>query len=376
MAGRRCPPRGGWSWPTGTASCTTRQAAAGRAGEGQVRRLSADAARRARRGVPHRRHRAAVRLGLHGGRPRGRDGPDHHAGDRRADPGDPRLRRPDGDARPVSTIPTARSAARCSRGCPGRCTSRSSRPWTGGRSCARPCTTWRSRSTARRATSTSTPSSTWPSSAAGRPGLAAAVYAASEGPQHRRPGGRGDRRPGRHQLDDPQLPRLPARHLRHAAGAAGPQPGDPVRHPLLHRLAGHRARGRAPTAPRTSCAPTAGRCRPARSWSPPASPTASCASSRSSGSSGMGVFYGAAMTAAREMEGLDVYVVGRRQLRRPGRRAPVPVRGVRDDPGAPARPHRDHVALPRRRDRLQPPHHRRRPAPRSSTAAATAGWSG
>ena len=75
---------------------------------------------------------------------------------------------------------------------------------------------------------------------AGPAGLAAAVYGASEGLSTVVRRGRGDRRPGRHQLDDPQLPRLPARHLRHAAGAAGPQPGDPVRHPLLHRLGGHR----------------------------------------------------------------------------------------------------------------------------------------
>ena len=64
------------------------------------------------------------------------------------------------------------------------------------------------------------------------------------GPHHGRHRGRGDRRPGRHQLDDPQLPRLPARHLRDAAGPAGAQPGDPLRHPVLHRLAGDRARGR------------------------------------------------------------------------------------------------------------------------------------
>ena len=55
------------------------------------------------------------------------------------------------------------------------------------------------------------------------------------------PRGRGGRRTGRHQLDDPQLPRLPARHLRHAARAARPQPGDPVRHPVLHRPGGRRA---------------------------------------------------------------------------------------------------------------------------------------
>ena len=79
---------------------------------------------------------------------------------------------------------------------------------------------------------------------AGPAGLAAAVYAASEGLTRPRARGGGGGRPGRHQLDDPQLPRLPAWHLRHAAGAAGAQPGDPVRHQVPHRLGGHRARGR------------------------------------------------------------------------------------------------------------------------------------
>ena len=54
----------------------------------------------------------------------------------------------------------------------------------------------------------------------------------------------GGRRAGRHVVDDPQLPRLPPWHLRDAAGPAGPQPGDPLRHALLHRVVGHRARAR------------------------------------------------------------------------------------------------------------------------------------
>ena len=84
------------------------------------------------------------------------------------------------------------------------------------------------------------------------------------------PRGRGDRRPGRHQLDDPQLPGLPARHLRHAARAAGARPGAALRHPLLHRLAGHRdltVRGRrAPHRPHRGRR----RARPRRCWSRPA----------------------------------------------------------------------------------------------------------
>ena len=72
------------------------------------------------------------------------------------------------------------------------------------------------------------------------------------GAEHRGARDRGRRRTGRHQLDDPQLPRLPAGHLRHAAGPARPQPGDPLRHQVLHRLAGRgpRARARRRAAPR------------------------------------------------------------------------------------------------------------------------------
>ena len=43
----------------------------------------------------------------------------------------------------------------------------------------------------------------------------------------------------------------------HAAGPAGPQPGAALRDRVPHRLGGHRARARAPTARRTCCAPTA-----------------------------------------------------------------------------------------------------------------------
>ena len=82
-AARARPPAGSWS-PTGTASSPTRRRLRAGPGHRQVRRLPADAARGARRGVPHRDHRAALRLGLDRGRARGRDGP---ASSRR--PGDP-----------------------------------------------------------------------------------------------------------------------------------------------------------------------------------------------------------------------------------------------------------------------------------------------
>ena len=49
----------------------------------------------------------------------------------------------------------------------------------------------------------------------------------------------------------------------------------------------------------------------------------------------------------------------RRQLRRPGRDPPVALRPQRHHPGPQARPERDHVVVPDRRDRVQPPHHDR-----------------
>ena len=145
---------------------------------------------------------------------------------------------------------------------------------------------------------------------AGPAGLAAAVYGVVRGPRHGGGRGRGDRRPGRHQLDDPQLPRLPARHLRHAARPARAQPGDPVRHPVLHRVGGHLLRRRASTATTTSSAPTAGRSTPGRSWSPPASRYRKLGIEPLERLVGQGVFYGSAMSAARELEGQDVVVVG------------------------------------------------------------------
>ena len=108
----------------------------------------------------------------------------------------------------------------------------------------------------------------------------------------RRPGGRGHRRPGRHQLDDPQLPRLPARDLRDAARQSRPQPGAPVRHRVPARVGGHRARGgpgrRVARAPhrgrgrpgphraglRGRCLPQARGARRSRSWSARESTTA------------------------------------------------------------------------------------------------------
>ena len=84
------------------------------------------------------------------------------------------------------------------------------------------------------------------------------------GPLDGDPGGRGDRRPGRHQLDDPQLPRLPARHLRHAAGARGPATRRCASAPGSTPGRSSTSSARRPTATRTCCAPRPARCAPAR----------------------------------------------------------------------------------------------------------------
>ena len=53
---------------------------------------------------------------------------------------------------------------------------------------------------------------------AGPAGLAAAVYGASEGLQHARDRARGARRPGRHVVQDRELPRVPGRRVGRRAG--------------------------------------------------------------------------------------------------------------------------------------------------------------
>ena len=216
------------------------------------------------------------------------------------------------------------------------------------------CATWRSTSTARPPSSTSSRSSTSPWSAAGPAGLAAAVYAASEG------------------LSTVVL----------EAEAVGGQAGTSsmIRNYLGFprgisgmRLA-QRARNQALRfGTRFYTGQVVDELRPGADGEPHVLCTESGeVRARSvviaSGVAyrklrvdpieelvGMGVYYGAAMTAAREMEDQDVFVVGGGNsagqaavhLARFARSVTILVRR----PG----PRRDHVVVPDRRDRVQPP---------------------
>ena len=144
---------------------------------------------------------------------------------------------------------------------------------------------------------------------AGPAGLAAAVYAASEGLRHRwcvEPEVAGGQAGTSH---DPQLPGLPARDRAAATwptgrwsrpGCSGPTSCWPSGPP-----------GCAPTAPGAwSTSRTGARSRPRRSWSPPACRGGGWACPSWRRSSGPGCFYGAAGAEARAMEGEDVFVVG------------------------------------------------------------------
>ena len=102
---------------------------------------------------------------------------------------------------------------------------------------------------------------------------------------------------------------FPPGHLRDAPGPAGPRPGDPVRDPLLHRVAGQRltiGRNGEPHVVHTDGGSLRAR----------AVVIACGVAYRRLGVDaiddlvGQGVNYGAAMTAARDMDDVDVIVVG------------------------------------------------------------------
>ena len=144
---------------------------------------------------------------------------------------------------------------------------------------------------------------------AGPAGLAAAVYAASEGlrtvvVEREAPG-----RPGRPERVDRELPRLPEGPLRRRPHPPGRRAG-----PAVRRRDGARARRGRLRAARARCArcgsTAAPRSRPAPCSSPPASPTGGSTRPGSPSSPGAASTTAPPRARPRQCEGDDVYVVG------------------------------------------------------------------
>ena len=182
---------------------------------------------------------------------------------------------------------------------------------------------------------------------AGPSGLAAAVYASSEGLSTMVVEQSGGRRPGRHVLAHPQLPRLLPRRQRRAPGLPVVPAGLVLRQRVLLPARGRRRSAPTATCGRSRC-PTAASSAPAASSSPPASTTAASACPRSRRLVGRGVFYGAAVAEAPSMAGTEVYVDRRRQLGRAGRPPPGPLRPPRHAAGAGRVARGQHVRVPHR----------------------------
>ena len=159
-----------------------------------------------------------------------------------------------------------------------------------------------------------------------RPGRAgAAVYASSEGLQHAGRGAGVDRRAGRVELADPQLPRVLPRDQRRRARAARLPAGVGVRRALRADARGRQAR---PATGRLFVAHVARRrhgARPGRRRARPGCPTGGSACRSLEALSGKGVYYGANVTAAHALTGLRRGRRRRRQLRRAGGAAPGPL---------------------------------------------------
>ena len=244
---------------TGTRFIERRARAALRARERQVRRLPADAARGPRRGVPHRRTELLSDWGSTVADPEVETVRIVTPGARRPDPGASGTSWTGWACRAGCTTPTPTSGREILGRLDGepvfprrRVVVARRRSWP------RACTTSQSTIYGRPTDIDVDTVVDLAIVGAGPAGLAAAVYGASEGLstvvlEAEAVGGQAGT-----SLDDPQLPRLPPRHLRDAPGPARTQPGDPVRHPVLHRVGRHRASSPASTGRRTCCTPDGG----------------------------------------------------------------------------------------------------------------------
>ena len=170
----------------------------------------------------------------------------------------------------------------------------------------------------------------------GPAGLAAAVYAASEGLQHRRRRARGARRPGRAERGDRELPRLPEGAVRRRPHPPGRRPGVAGSAPRWcwpATSSGFETRG--PGA-RRAASTAAARSRRARVLVATGVSYRRLEAPGVDELTGRGVYYGATASEARPVRGRRRLRRRRRQLGRPGRAELRPLRQA----GRAARPRR------------------------------------
>ena len=226
----------------------------------------------------------------------------------RADPGDPRLPRPDGHAQP-GLHPDTTAGRYVLAQCDGEPASRSSTRATGGRSPPPRVRDVAIRSTARPTSIDVEHVVDLGVVGAGPAGLAAAVYGASEGLttvvlEAEAIGG---------QAGTSSMIR---NYLGFPRGISGMRLAQRARNQAIRSAPGSSPAGRrraarpAATATRTSSTPTAATSAPAPVVIATGVAYRKLRRRADRGASGRGVFYGGAMTAAREMEGQDVFVVG------------------------------------------------------------------
>ena len=177
---------------------------------------------------------------------------------------------------------------------------------------------------------------------AGPAGLAAAVYGASEGLrtvviEPEAPGGQAGS-----SSTDRELPRLPVGRHRRRPGPPRAYPGLAVRRRVCHP-AGHRHAHRRPIPLRPAGRRPRG-LQPLRAAGP-RRPVPQARYSRRERLTGRGIYYGAALVEALACKGEEVYIVGRRQLRRPGSPALCPICHQSNHAGARRGTFRHHVEI-------------------------------